>query len=218
MFCDGVMLPWGQLVIIQLAMYSVISHLESVHMVIKWGCEAMKLNCLSYHCYLVVVQQEWQPSFFGAVWFLITDTYLFSGAFTVAAVTLIGQIHISYSYFLPQWYSEAAVVLFIFLLLSVFATCIHLYLHSSINSSSQFARVLLPLLCCLCGGLSILPGAYGDIGVVTLRFMRHVMVCVTGVFTPQYVSTCFLQHKRPSMFEDISLIVAVQELILSHLW
>lgn len=120
------MLPWGQLVIIQLAMYSVISHLESVHMVIKWGCEAMKLNCLSYHCYLVVVQQEWQPSFFGAVWFLITDTYLFSGAFTVAAVALIGQIHISYSYFLPQWYSEAAVVLFIPLVICV---C---HMHSSL--------------------------------------------------------------------------------------
>ncbi len=34
----------------------------------------------------------------------------------------------------------------------------------------------------------MLPGAYGDIGVVTLGFMRHVMVCVITVFTPQRVS------------------------------
>lgn len=34
----------------------------------------------------------------------------------------------------------------------------------------------------------MLPGAYGDIGVVTLGFMRHVMVCVITVFTPQCMS------------------------------
>lgn len=70
---------------------------------------------------------------------------MFSGAFAVTSVVLIGQIHISYSYFLLCGKGEPAAVLFIFLLLSAFATCIHLHLHSSINSSPQLACVHLSL-------------------------------------------------------------------------
>lgn len=104
---------------------------------------------------------------------------------------LIGQIYISYSYFLLRGKGEPAAVLLIFLLLSVFATCIHLHLHSSINSSSQRACVpLLSLPSCLYDTHSVLPGAHVDIRV-TLGFMRHVMVCAITVFTPQCVSVFF---------------------------
>lgn len=90
-------------------------------------------------------------------------------------------------------------------------------MHSSsfafINQFIITARPCAPrsLPSCLFGGLSVLPGAYGDIGVVTLGFMRHVMVCVITVFTPQCVSVCFCSTQRPTMSEYIYMIVTEQE-------
>lgn len=64
-------------------------------------------------------------------------------------------------------------------------------------------RAALSLPSCLYGGLCVSPGAYGDIGVVTLGFMRHVMVCVITVFTPQCVSVCFCSAQRPTTSEHL---------------
>lgn len=74
---------------------------------------------------------------------------------------LICQIHISYSYFLLSGKGYLDPVLFIFLLLSVFALCINLHLHLSINSSLQLAHVLTLLLpSCFYDGVSVVPGAH----------------------------------------------------------
>ena len=88
--------------------------------------------------------------------------------------------------------SEPAVVLFIFLLLS--GIC-HLH-SSSFAFINQFIITALPCAAlsvpsCPRDGLSAVPGAHIDIGVVTLGFMRHVMVCFSTVFTPQCVSVFF---------------------------
>lgn len=116
----------------------------------------------------------------------------FSGAFTVAAVVLIGQIHISYSYFLlrgKKWTSRCTLHI-----PSVICIC-HLH-SSSFAFINQFIITALPCAAlsvpsCLRDGLSAVPGAHIDIGVVTLGFMRHVMVCFSTVFTPQCVSVFF---------------------------
>lgn len=86
------------------------------------------------------------------------------------------------------------------------------HMHSSsfafINQFIITARPCAPLSLpsCLYGGLSLLPTAYGDIGVVTLGFMRHVMFCVITVFTPQCVSVCFCSIQRHTRSEYIYMM------------
>lgn len=93
---------------------------------------------------------------------------------------------------------------------------IFICIHQSIHHHSS-PRVPLALFLPVSMAVSlVLPAAYGDIGVVTLGFMRHVMVCVITVFTPPCVSVCF------TMCERIYMIVTVQErvflLLLIKIW
>lgn len=91
---------------------------------------------------------------------------------------LIEQIHISYSFPYGERCSCSLVISLCYLYMP------RAFILISIHQLSHHCHAPLSFASCLCSGRALSPQAKGDIALVPLGFVRHVMVCVITAVTP----------------------------------